>query len=149
MTTKTNRRNFLRRGAAAAGVTAVGLAATDASAQTSAKKVLKTGNGIYSGTIGYGNLIFLSGAGYQQASTDVKVHTKAVLDGIEADLKAAGSSMEKVLKVNVYLTDIKNFDAMNEMYRGRFGADPPTRTTVAVAALPGKSLVEIEVMAYV
>jgi enamine deaminase RidA (YjgF/YER057c/UK114 family) len=54
-----------------------------------------------------------------------------------------------VLKCNVYLKDIKDFDAMNEIYRGRFGAEPPARTTVSVAGLPGTALVEIEVIAYV
>jgi reactive intermediate/imine deaminase len=158
MSAKTNRRNFLRKGGTvAAAAAAAGLAAAPArmSAQTRpaaagpTKKILKPGNGMYSSTVGYGNLLFLAGAGYHEAG-DIKVHTKAVLDQIQQDLEAAGSSMNKVLKCNVYLTDIKDFDAMNEVYRGRFGEEPPARTTVSVAAVPGaNALIEIEVIAYI
>jgi enamine deaminase RidA (YjgF/YER057c/UK114 family) len=58
--------------------------------------------------------------------------------------------MEKVLKVNVYLNDIKDWEAMNEIYMGRFGPEPGVRTTVAPAGgIPGNSLVEIDCIAYV
>jgi enamine deaminase RidA (YjgF/YER057c/UK114 family) len=58
--------------------------------------------------------------------------------------------MEKVLKVNVYLNDLKDYDAMNEMFLGRFGPEPGVRTTVAPAGgIPGKSLVEIDCIACV
>jgi len=59
--------------------------------------------------------------------------------------------MQKVLKVNVYLNDIKDYAGMNEVYLGRFGSEPPVRTTVAVAAggVPGNSLVEIDCIAYI
>ncbi len=56
--------------------------------------------------------------------------------------------MVKVLKVNVYLTDIKNFEGMNRSYLNRFGPEPPVRTTVAVTALPDGSLVEIDCIAH-
>ena len=62
-------------------------------------------------------------------------------------LKDAGSAMDRAVKCNVYLSDIANYGPMNETYRGRFGENPPARTTVAVAALPYGCLVEIEVMA--
>jgi enamine deaminase RidA (YjgF/YER057c/UK114 family) len=78
------------------------------------------------------------------------VHTKAVLDKIEEELKKAGSSMDKVLKVNVYLHDLRDYDAMNEAYRGRFGDNPPVRTTVACyGGSPGGSLFEIDCIAVV
>ena len=65
-----------------------------------------------------------------------------------AELKKAGSSMDKVLKVNVYLHDIKDYAAMNEAYRGRFGSKPPVRTTIAVyGGVPGSSLVEMDAIA--
>ena len=54
----------------------------------------------------------------------------------------------QVLKVNVYLTDIANFAGMNESYMGRFGSDPPVRTTVAVTAIPDGTLVEIDCIAH-
>jgi len=56
--------------------------------------------------------------------------------------------MDKVLKVNVYLHDIKDYDAMNAVFRGRFGANPPVRTTIAAyGGVPGNSLVEIDCIA--
>src|SRR5678815_4212603 len=71
----------------------------------------------YSSELSYGNLVFVSGkgvgAGFQG---DIKAQATRVLDQIEESLKAAGSSMDKVLKVNVYLSDIKNFEGMNEVY---------------------------------
>ena len=104
---------------------------------------------LFSPAVSYGNLLFISGKGAHFPG-DIKAHTKHVLDAIEKELINAGSSMEKVLKVNVYLNDIKDYDAMNEVYRGRFGPNPPARTTVAPAGgIPGGSLVEIDVIAYI
>ncbi len=58
--------------------------------------------------------------------------------------------MAKVLKVNVYLNDLKDYTAMNEAYQGRFGDNPPVRTTIAAAGgIPGNSLVEIDAIAYI
>jgi len=59
--------------------------------------------------------------------------------------------MEKVLKVTVFLNDIADYQGMNEVYKGRFGKNPPVRTTVAVAkgGVPGNSLVEMDCMAYI
>jgi enamine deaminase RidA (YjgF/YER057c/UK114 family) len=148
----TNRRNFL---GGAAAVTAA--AALPAKAQTGPTKrvIYKDGKkpakapekARMSGTVAYGNLIFISGVGYHKEG-DIKVHTKAVLDQIKAQLESAGSSMEKVVKCNVYLNDIKDYAAMNEVYDGSFGPEPPARTTIAAAGgIPGNSLVEIEVIA--
>jgi 2-iminobutanoate/2-iminopropanoate deaminase len=104
------------------------------------------GPALYSSIVSYGNLVFLSGIGAHFQGT-VEEQTKWVLDQIEQNLVAAGSSMEKVLKVNVYLSDLANFAKMNSVYVGRWGAVPPVRTTVAVVGLPGDSLVEIECIA--
>ena len=72
------------------------------------------------------------------------------MKSIKEQLEGAGSSMEKVLKCNVYLNDLKDYDGMNEVFRGKFGPEPPVRTTVAPAGgIPGKSLVEIDVIAYI
>jgi 2-iminobutanoate/2-iminopropanoate deaminase len=152
---ETNRRNFLGKGAAAAAaVTAV--AAVPAKAQEAPTKRVIYRNGKkpdkppslrMSGTVAYGNLIFISGVGYHKEG-DIKVHTKAVLDSIKAQLEAAGSSMSKVVKCNVYLNDLKDFEAMNSVYDGSFGDEPPARTTIAAAGgIPGNSLVEIDVIA--
>jgi 2-iminobutanoate/2-iminopropanoate deaminase len=150
-----NRRSFLGKGMAA-GAAAAGIAAAPASAQEKAtKKVLwKDGKRpektpLFSGTVAYGNLLFISGVG-AHFEGDIKAHTKHVLDSIKTQLEAAGSSMEKVLKCNVYLNDLKDYKEMNEVFQGRFGAEPPVRTTIAAAGgIPGNSLVEIDVIACV
>jgi enamine deaminase RidA (YjgF/YER057c/UK114 family) len=150
----TNRRNFLSKGAAAAAVTAVAAVPVKAQTASPTKKVIyrngkkpEKPNTRMNGTVAYGNLIFISGVGYHKEG-DIKVHTKAVLDSIKAQLESAGSSMEKVVKCNVYLNDLKDYEAMNEVYDGAFGDEPPARTTIAAAGgIPGKSLVEIDVIA--
>ncbi|RPI26112.1 MAG: RidA family protein [Acidobacteria bacterium] len=138
--------------AAAVAGTAVGQGQSGGTSQV--KKVhyrgkKPEGTPMFSSAVSFGNLLFIAGKG-AHFEGDIRAHTKHVLDEIEAELKNAGSSMEKVLKVNVYLNDLKDYSAMNEVYRGRFGAEPPVRTTVAPAAgIPGNSLVEIDCIAYI
>ena len=154
---KSNRRTFIRRGAAAAaGVTAVALPTTVAAQGDKPVKKVHYRNGKkpdkppqFNGTVSYGNLLFIAGVGYHTEG-DIKVHTKGVLDQIQQQLESVGSSMEKVVKCNVYLNDLKDYAGMNEMFQGRFGAEPPVRTTIAAAGgIPGNSLVEIDVIAYI
>src|SRR5207248_8411137 len=85
---------------------------------------------LFSGAVSFGNLLFIAGKGAHFPG-DITAHTKHVLDEIQKELENAGSSMEKVLKCNVYLNDLKDYQAMNEVFRGRFGEDPPVRTTIA------------------
>lgn len=102
---------------------------------------------LYSPVISYGDMIFVSGHGVN-TSTDVRKQTDEVLAYIERCLQTAGSSMAKALKCNVYLRHLEDYAAMNEVFRGRFGPEPPVRTTVAVAGIPLEGcLVEIEVIA--
>ena len=102
---------------------------------------------LFSGVTSYGGLVFIAGVG-AHFEGDIKAHTKHVLDEIQKKLEEVGSSMEKVLKVNVYLNDLKDYAAMNEMFLGRFGPEPPVRTTIAAAGgIPGNSLVEIDCIA--
>jgi enamine deaminase RidA (YjgF/YER057c/UK114 family) len=102
---------------------------------------------LFSGWVTYGNLVFVAGKG-EHTPGDITAHTTSVLNQIEAELKKVGSSMDKVLKVNVYLHDIKDYDGMNAVFRGRFGPNPPVRTTIACyGGVPGSSLVEIDCMA--
>lgn len=104
---------------------------------------------LFSSAISYGSLLFLAGVGAHFKGT-IEEHTKHVLDELEKNLIAAGSSMEKVLKVNVYLNDINDWARMNTVYAGRWGNMPPVRTTVAPAGgIPGNSLVEIDLIAYI
>ena len=103
---------------------------------------------LFSGSTRYGGLVFIAGKG-AHFQGDIKAHTDHVLKELEAELKKAGSSMDKVLKVTVFLNDINDYKAMNEVYKGRFGKNPPVRTTVAVAkgGVPGDSLVEMDCIA--
>jgi len=152
-----NRRTFIRRGVtAAAAVTAAAVPATAAAQGEKPTKKVHYPNGrkpekpgLFNGIVSYGNLLFIAGVGYHSEG-DIKVHTKAVLDEIQKRLESAGSSMEKVVKCNVYLNDLKDYAEMNKMFEGRFGAEPPVRTTIAAAGgIPGNSLVEIDVIAYI
>ena len=149
---KTNRRKFvLGAGAAlAAGAAAKPARAHD---EKPVKKVIwKDGKKpektpLFSGITTFGGLVFIAGIG-AHFEGDIKAHTKHVLDEIEKRLAEAGSSMEKVVKVNVYLNDLKDYTAMNEVFLGRFGSEPPVRTTIAAAGgIPGNSLVEIDCIA--
>jgi 2-iminobutanoate/2-iminopropanoate deaminase len=104
---------------------------------------------LFSSAVSYGNLLFLAGVGAHFEGT-IEEHTKHVLDELEKNLTCAGSSMDKVLKVNVYLNDIKDWARMNTVYAGRWGKVPPVRTTIAPAGgIPGNSLVEIDLIAYI
>lgn len=101
---------------------------------------------MFNSIITFGSLVFLSGIGAHFEGT-IEEHTKHVLDELEQNLIAAGSSMDKVLKVNVYLSDLANYARMNTAYAGRWGNTPPVRTTVSVAGVPGNSLVEVDCIA--
>jgi len=105
---------------------------------------------LFSGATKFNGMIFIAGKG-AHFEGDIKAHTDHVLKELEKELIAAGSSMEKVLKVTVFLNDIEDYKNMNEVYQGRFGKNPPVRTTVAVAkgGVPGNSLVEMDCIAYV
>ena len=144
MTGKNNRRGFLKVGVAAAA----GAGAAQGQSSGAVKKVHRKGT-LFSQAVSYGNLLFIAGKGYHKEG-DIKVHTKAVLDDIKAELENAGSSMDKVLQCRVFLADLKDYAGMNEMFKGRFGDNPPVRTTIAAAGgIPGNSLVEIDVIAYI
>jgi enamine deaminase RidA (YjgF/YER057c/UK114 family) len=152
---KSNRRKFLAKAPALAAATAATtVAAEDKSTGKPVKKVhwpdgkRPEKTPLFSGVVSYGNLVFLAGVG-AHFEGDIKAHTKHVLDELQKKLEGVGSSMEKVLKVNVYLNDLKDYAAMNEVFLGRFGPEPPVRTTIAAAGgIPGNSLVEIDCVAY-
>jgi 2-iminobutanoate/2-iminopropanoate deaminase len=157
---KSNRRTFLTKAPAVAVAAAAVAAPASAGAQDKpsdkpTKKVLWNGGkrpekqAMFSPAVSYGNLLFISGIG-AHFEGDIKAHTKHVLEQMKKQLEANGSSMEKVLKVNVYLNDLKDYAAMNEVFLGSFGPDPGVRTTIAAAGgIPGNSLVEIDCIAYI
>lgn len=159
---KQSRRNLLKNAVtAAAAVTGAAVTIAPAEAQVSGKLEKKAplakpnsdnaagAPPLFSSAVSYGNLLFLAGVGAHFKGT-IEEHTKHVLDELEQNLIASGSSMEKVLKVNVYLNDIADWPKMNTVYAGRWGKIPPVRTTVAPAGgIPGNSLVEIDLIAYI
>lgn len=109
--------------------------------------------GPYSQAVVSGDLVFVSGQGPLDPATgkyvpaDVRAETKRTLENIKAILEAAGSSLDKVVKCNVYLRDIKDFPAMNEVYATFFSSPAPARTTIQAGALPLGISVEIECIA--
>nr|WP_299382634.1 RidA family protein [Allomuricauda sp.] len=102
---------------------------------------------LFSGSVRHGNTLYVAGKG-AHFDGDIKAHTDHVLKELEKELVKNGTSMDKVLKVNVYLADLADYHKMNEVYRGRFGKNPPVRTTVATyGGVPGNSLVEMDCIA--
>jgi 2-iminobutanoate/2-iminopropanoate deaminase len=84
------------------------------------------------------------------AGSGIQEQTKQVMENIKLLLEAAGSSMDKVIKCLVFITDMKDFQAMNEVYKSYFEKDPPARSCVQVAALARPELiVEIEAIAII
>lgn len=150
------RRSVLKRMlASAVGISVFGLS-KDAVAAPAEEKVVNNVTSyqdvpLFSGSTKLGNMVFVAGKGAHVEPFEIKAHTEIVLKELEKELIKAGSSMEKVLKVTVFLNDIADYQGMNEVYKGRFGKNPPVRTTVAVAkgGVPGNSLVEMDCIAYI
>jgi 2-iminobutanoate/2-iminopropanoate deaminase len=109
--------------------------------------------GPYSQAVVEGDFIFLAGQGCTNPQTgklelgDVRSETTRTFENMRAILEAAGSSLDDVMKCNVYLRDISDFAAMNEVYATFFRAPFPARTTIQAGALPGGIAVEIECIA--
>ena len=150
---QTERRSVIKKLAASlAGIIGFGLATKATPVSQNQKEAFNIVNDqevpLFSGSTTFNGLVFIAGKG-AHFEGDIKSHTDHVLKELEAELKKAGSSMDLVLKVNVYLNDIADYQGMNEVYKGRFGKKPPVRTTVAVAkgGVPGNSLVEIDCIA--
>jgi len=153
---KTARRSVIKKVLATiAGVAGFGFAGHAKSIGSEEKEVQNVTNlqdvPLFSGSTRHGNLVYIAGKGAHVAPFEIKAHTDIVLKELEKELIKAGSSMEKVLKVSVFLNDIADYQGMNEVYKGRFGKKPPVRTTVAVAkgGVPGDSLVEMDCIAYI
>jgi len=109
--------------------------------------------GPYSQAIRAGEYVFTSGQiGLEPESgklvEGVEAQTKQVLANLKAVLAAAGASFEQIVKTTIFLVDMADFQTVNTLYAAEFAAQPPARSTVQVAALPRKALVEIEVVAY-
>jgi 2-iminobutanoate/2-iminopropanoate deaminase len=106
--------------------------------------------GPYSQAILDGDLVYLAGQGPVNPETgdlepgDIRAQTTRTFRNVKAILEAAGSSLDKVIRCTVYLKEIADFAAMNEVYAQTFGAPYPARTTIQAGALPGGISVEIE-----
>jgi 2-iminobutanoate/2-iminopropanoate deaminase len=111
--------------------------------------------GPYSQAIRCGQLLYTSGqialdpASGSMVGEDVQAQTHQVLRNMQAVLSSAGSSLDKVIKTTVFLANMSDFQAMNSVYATYFSGTAPARSTVAVAELPRKALVEIECVALV
>jgi len=111
--------------------------------------------GPYSQAIVAGDFVFCSGqialdphTGEMVGDDDVRAQTRQVMANLGAVVEAAGSSLHRVLKTTIFLTDLADFAAVNEVYAGFFaGSAPPARATVQVSALPRGARVEIEAVA--
>lgn len=102
----------------------------------------------------HNNVIYIAGQGAHSHEkgdfpNDIETHTTKVLDSVKTLVEAGGGSMDSILQLTVYLTSIDNFEGMNKVFKTYFPHGGPARTTVAVAALPGQSLVEINCTAAV
>jgi 2-iminobutanoate/2-iminopropanoate deaminase len=122
------------------------------------KRVLETPNapnalGPYSVAVQAGGFVFVSGqvgidpATGDRAPDDVAVQARQIMENVKAILGDSGLTLHDVAKTTIFLTDMKDFPTVNDVYGGYFEDEPPARSTVEVAALPGGFLVEIEVIA--
>jgi 2-iminobutanoate/2-iminopropanoate deaminase len=122
------------------------------------KKIISTSDapaaiGPYSQAVRSGNFLFCSGQipldpkSGQIVSGDIATETRRVLDNIGAVLKAEGLAFQNIVKTTIFLTDLGDFQTVNEVYGSYFKQQPPARSTVQVAALPKGAKVEIEAIA--
>ena len=121
------------------------------------KKVIATEKapgaiGPYSQAMRIGNMIFTSGQirlnpATGEMVTEIAAATKQSLENVKAILEVEGATMDNVIKTTVFLSDMNNFVAMNEVYATYFPQNPPARSAVEVARLPKDAVVEIEVIA--
>jgi len=107
----------------------------------------------YSQGIAHGDLVFVSGQlgvdpGGNRVDGGVTGQTEQVMKNLSAILEAGGSSLANVVKATIFLADLGDFQAMNEVYGRYMGDEPPARATFQVGALPSGALVEIEVVAH-
>jgi 2-iminobutanoate/2-iminopropanoate deaminase len=137
---------------------AIACACIYAVAQTTApakRRAVKTGppNGIFSPAIITGDLVFTSGQIGLDPKTGqfpeggIEAQFNQVFKNLTAVLEASGSSVDHIVKATVFLADMNDYNAMNDLYRKQFKGDPPARTTVQVARLPRDARIEIEAVA--
>jgi 2-iminobutanoate/2-iminopropanoate deaminase len=110
---------------------------------------------LFTPVIVHNGVIYISGQGAHSRDpegkfpVDIETHTTKVLDNVKTLVEAGGGTMESILQLNVYLASLDDYAGMNKVFKTYFPNGGPARTTVAVAGLPGQSLVEINCIAAV
>ena len=159
----TSRRGFAaRRASLFTGVGAATLLAKAAPAAAQAPSGVQkldyegktAGNGFITPLVIHNGVIYIAGQGaHSHDSSDfpmeIETHTKKVMENVKTLVTKGGGTMDSILQLTVYLADIDFYEGMNNVFKTYFPNGGPARTTVAVAALPGKSLVEINCIAAV
>ena len=113
------------------------------------------GTGFITPLVIHNDTIYIAGQGAHshdpegQFPMDIETHTKKVMENVKTLVETGGGTMDSILQLTVYLTKIDDYDGMNKVFKTYFPNGGPARTTVAVAALPGNSLVEINCIAAV
>jgi 2-iminobutanoate/2-iminopropanoate deaminase len=112
------------------------------------------GTGFITPMIIHNGVIYVSGQGAHSHDSsdfpmDIDTHTKRVMENVKTLVERGGGTMDSILQANVFLADIDFYEGMNNVFKTYFPNGGPTRTTVAIASLPGKSLVEINCIAAV
>jgi 2-iminobutanoate/2-iminopropanoate deaminase len=158
-----SRRSFAARLASLfTGVGAVNLLTNSAPAAAQAPSGVQkldyegktAGNGFITPLIIHNGTIYIAGQGAHSHDSsdfpmDIETHTKKVMENVKTLVERGGGTMDSILQLTVYLADIDFYEGMNNVFKTYFPNGGPARTTVAVAALPGKSLVEINCTAAV
>lgn len=159
----TSRRGFATRLTALIPGLAVSGARVSAAASPQAATGLKklnyegkpAGTGFITPLVIHNDTIYIAGQGAHshdpegQFPMDIETHTKKVMDNVKTLVETGGGTMDSILQLTVYLTKIDDYDGMNKVFKTYFPNGGPARTTVAVAAIPGNSLVEINCIAAV
>jgi 2-iminobutanoate/2-iminopropanoate deaminase len=154
------RRNFAARFAAlvsATGLSGTALAGTsDAKADQDIRKLNSDGKPadgkqMITPIVIHNGLIYVAGQGAHDTGPaeqfEIGHHTTIVMDNVKKLVETGGGTVDSILQLTVFLADIKYYDGMNQVFKNYFPNGGPARTTVAVAALPGNSLVEINCIA--
>lgn len=159
----TSRRSFAGRLASLfTGVGAVSLLSNSTPAAAQAPSGVQkldyegktAGNGFITPLVIHNGTIYIAGQGAHSHDSsdfpmDIDTHTKRVMENVKTLVERGGGTMDSILQLTVYLADIDFYEGMNNVFKTYFPNGGPARTTVAVAALPGKSLVEINCIAAV
>ncbi len=156
------RRNFSGRLAAMLSAAGLSLAALAGKAEAKSNRGIRKlnsdgqpadGKQMITPIVVHNGLIYIAGQGAHDTGPAEKFeighHTTIVMDNVKKLVEAGGGTVDSILQLSVFLADIKYYDGMNQVFKTYFPNGGPARTTVAVAALPGNSLVEINCMAVV